>query len=70
MWLVINIGCLHCDISSNVVGLFADRAEAEDIAKNLKVSHNWREGGQNCFEVFALPEVGVIAPEYLRPIDD
>jgi len=67
MWLVINIGCIECHVSSNIVGLIADKVEADALAKRLSESHGWREGGQNEFEVFPLPEVGVIAPEYLQP---
>lgn len=64
-WLVVNIGCIECGVSSAVVGLFEDEAEARLVAERLARSHSWREGGQNSFEIFALPEVGVIAEEYL-----
>lgn len=29
MWLVMNIGCIECDVSSKVVGVFADKARAQ-----------------------------------------
>jgi len=64
MWLVINIGCIECGVSSNVVGLFETEQEAAEIAKKLDGKYDWREGGQNSFEVFPLPEVGKINPEY------
>jgi hypothetical protein len=66
-WIVVNIGCIECGVSSNVVGVFADKAEAEAIADRLNGSHGWRQGGQNDFDVFPMPEVGVIADEYKEP---
>lgn len=64
MFIVINIGCIECGVTSNIVGVFTDRAEAETIAEACEKEYAWREGGQNRFEVFTIPEVGVIHPEY------
>ncbi|EIK3148093.1 hypothetical protein LJ084_003960 [Salmonella enterica] len=64
MWLVFNIGCIECGVSSNVVGVFADKAEADAIAENLSENHGWREGGQNSYEVFELNDLGVLSDEY------
>jgi hypothetical protein len=64
MWLVINIGCIECGVSSNVVGLFPTKEEADRIAKRLSETMSWREDGQNEFEVFPLPPVGEVAEEY------
>ena len=63
-WLLMNIGCIECGVSSAVVGVFTDKAEAEAIADRLSDSHNWREGGQNAFEVFEMPQLDVVADEY------
>lgn len=63
-WIVVNIGCIECGVSSNIVGVFTDKAEAERIAERLDDSHNWREGGQNSFEVFEMPPPDVVAAEY------
>lgn len=65
MWIVVNIGCIECGVSSNIVGVFADETQANEIAKGFDKEFNWREGGQNSFEVFPMPEVGIIHPEYL-----
>lgn len=53
-WLVFNIGCIECGVSSNVVGLYTSQDEAMRIAKACDDSLSWREGGQNSFEVFDL----------------
>lgn len=63
-FVVVNIGCIECGVSSNIVGVFADEAEAERVADACGTAYDWREGGQNSFRVFPLPEVGVIADEY------
>lgn len=64
-YLVINIGCIECGVSSNVVGVFTDKDKADEVAVNLNETHAWREGGQNSFEVFEEPEENTINPEYL-----
>lgn len=63
-YLVVNIGCLECGVSSNIVAALASRAEADALAEACMSEFSWREGGQNEFEVFELPEIGVIAEEY------
>lgn len=64
MFLLFNIGCIECGVSSNIVGVFANKESAESLAQKLSESHSWRKGGQNSFEVFELPEPGVINKEY------
>ena len=73
MWLVFNIGCIECGVSSNVVGVYTTEEEAMRVANACDNSGelSWREGGQNSYEVFdlsapqareyadALKEVGV-----------
>lgn len=53
-WMVFNVGCIECGVSSNVVGLYATEEEAKQIAKTCEDHLHWREGGQNAFEVFDL----------------
>ena len=65
MWLVFNVGCIECGVSSNVVGVFVRKYKADEIAKTLNEKHAWREGGQNSYEVFELNRAGDIAEEYL-----
>jgi len=64
MYLVVNIGCLECGVSSNIVGLFSDKIKAESVAKECQKKHGWREGGQNDYQVFALPVAEKINAEY------
>lgn len=35
MWLVFNVGCIECGVSSNVVGVFVRKYKADEIAKTL-----------------------------------
>jgi len=70
-YMVFNIGCIECGVSSNVVGLFTDKVKAYDLTYKLHDTHGWREGGQNAFCVFELPEQDdVIAEEYTKPVVD
>lgn len=64
MWIVVNIGCIECGVSSAIVGVFTDQVRAETIAEELGESHAWREGGQNEFVVFPMPPADQVAPEY------
>ncbi len=62
LYIVVNIGCIECGVSSDIVGVFNDIIKAREIAKNLGRTHNWREGGQNSFHVFKMPETNIINP--------
>lgn len=53
-WLVFNVGCIECGVSSNVVGRYASEDEARKVAEACEEVLSWREGGQNEFEVFDL----------------
>ncbi len=70
MFLVINIGCIECGVSSNVVGVFSSEEKANRIADDCGEKFNWREGGQNQFQVFPLPLTGVISAEYTEPFPE
>lgn len=67
-WLVFNIGCIECGVSSNVVGVYATKEEAERIAKRLDDKLGWRQSGQNSYEVFDLTEPQ--DPEYTNAINN
>jgi len=64
MWIVVNIGCIECGVSSNIVGVFSSKEKAQEIADKCDGEFSWREGGQNSFEVFEMPEPETIAEEY------
>lgn len=53
-WLVFNVGCIECGVSSAPVACYATEKEASAIATLLNDKLSWREGGQNSFEVFDL----------------
>jgi hypothetical protein len=65
MWIVVNIGCIECGVSTQIVGVFDSEEKANAIVQDLSQRFSWREGGQNDFEAFPMPEVNVINPEYL-----
>ena len=53
-WMVFNVGCIECGVSSDVVGFYATKEEAKQIAQACEDHLYWRQGGQNAFEVFDL----------------
>lgn len=53
-WLVFNIGCIECGVSSDVVGVYQTQDEAERVVKICADILIWRQGGQNDFIVFDL----------------
>ena len=69
MWILVNIGCIECGVSSEIVGVFTDKERAEAIAREFDETYGWREGGQNSFQVFPMPETNRIHPDYQLTID-
>ena len=67
-WLVFNIGCIECGVSSDVVGVYATEAEANAVAQICSRKLSWRESGQNAFQVFDLSSSQ--AEEYAAVIND
>ncbi len=63
-YVVVDIGCIECGVSSKIVGVFASDEKAREVAKACQEKYDFREGGQNSFEVFLLPDIDVIDPEY------
>lgn len=68
LWILVNIGCIECGVTSNIVGVFTNKETADALAEKLEKTHNWREGGQNNFEVFPSPILDTIADEYNNEI--
>lgn len=64
MWIVVNIGCIECGVSSNIVGVFTTEEKAEQVSKACDEKYGWREEGDNHFEVFPMPEPNTINAEY------
>lgn len=65
-WLVFNIGCIECRVSSDVVGCFDHKVDALAAAEKLNATLSWRQGGQNAFEVFDL--LAEMDPEYVEAL--
>lgn len=63
-YIVVNIGCIECGVSSKIVGVFDNKKRAESVADQCLELYDWRENGQNSFEIFEMPEVNVIDQEY------
>ena len=53
-WMVFNVGCIECGVSSDVVGFYTTEEEAKRVAQACGDELNWRQQGQNSFEVFDL----------------
>lgn len=69
-YIVVNIGCIECGVSSNIVGVFSDKARADQVAEDCNNRLSWREGGQNDYQVFDLPDPDVIAAEYIERMEE
>ena len=56
-YLLMNIGCIECGVTSAVVGIYDDFDFATALAEKLNSirAFYWRQGGQNSYEVFVLP---------------
>lgn len=65
-WLLMNIGCIECGVSSNVVGVYEEETKAQDAADILNENGSWREGGQNNYEVFELKDGFFENDEYVE----
>jgi len=66
-YMVFNIGCIECGVSSNVVGVYESKEEADTVARLCQSKLHWRQGGQNSFEVFDL--AARQAKEYARVLN-
>jgi hypothetical protein len=65
-YILVNIGCIECGVSSNIVGVFSDEQTAEEMQAFCEAEFNWRESGENHFEIFEMPEIDTINPEYVK----
>ena len=64
-WVLVNIGCIECGVSSNIVGVYTDKLRALKDSLALGGCASWREGGPNNFIVFELPPTNTITTEYI-----
>lgn len=63
-YLVFNIGCIECGVSSNIVGVFTHKEKANKIAETLEEKNDWRQGGENRYQVYEINEDDFITEEY------
>ena len=63
-YIVVNIGCIECGVTTNIVGVFDKKEKAELIVAQCEEKYDWREGGENEFEIFEMPEMNVVNSEY------
>jgi hypothetical protein len=60
MYIVVDIGCIECGVASGVVGVFSDKARAEQIAIECSRHYDFAGGGQHHFNVFEVPEPDIV----------
>lgn len=71
LYILVNIGCIECGVDSNIVGVFDDLEKAEVLKDDLDASDAvWRQGGQNHYKIFSMPELNVINEEYKEYLSD
>ena len=70
MWLVFDVGCIECGVSSNVVAIYPTEQEPNAVAEKLNNTYEWREAGQNSYEVFKLGELYEVESEYKDVLAD
>lgn len=64
LFILVNIGCIECGVSTNIVGVFDSAERAHELCALFDKKYGWREGGQNIFQVFPMPDLNVINSEY------
>lgn len=60
MWIVMDIGCLECNVPTSVVGVFTNEERAKKTARIL----DRKSGSDQSFKVFPMPAIDVIGAEY------
>ncbi len=63
-YAVVNIGCLECGVSSDLVGVYYTLKEAQALQEECYNKYSWREGGQNSFDIFEIKAIGETNPAY------
>ena len=66
-WIVVNVGCMECGVTTQIVGVFTKKEIAEKWANKLNLTHGWRQHGENVFEIFPFPKLDEVREEYKVP---
>lgn len=53
-WLVFAIGCIECGVKSSVIGTYATKQVADEVAFLCSGNQGLQEGGHTEFEVFDM----------------
>ena len=69
-WIVMNIGCIECGVSSNLVAVMDSEEAADKLADHLSGTASWRHGGENHFEVYEMTKTNFINPQYKEYLED
>ena len=65
VYVVVRVGCIECGVSSDVIGVFATREEAEEVCDAQPCT--WDAEGGDGYHFVAERTVGVIHPnKYAR----
>lgn len=54
LFVVMEIGCLECNVPSSLIGIYQHANEAMRACKDCETRMSWRYGGDNSFEVFKI----------------
>ena len=57
LYIVVDVGCIECGSSTNIVGVYNDIDEANRIANKCEGAMRWHDGGEHRYEVFEVPSV-------------
>lgn len=66
MWIVVDIGCIECGESSDLVGIFSTEEKANSVCSQLNNSRATFTRSQHEFDVFELGLPNKINPDYLE----
>lgn len=57
LYVVVDVGCIHCGEETNVLGVFTDENKALDVLDEYekRQEENWH--GQHCFGIYEVNEI-------------
>lgn len=56
-YVVVDIGCIECGESTNILGIFENEAKAGEILKDHEERQKEKWSGQHAFEIFEIEEL-------------
>lgn len=67
LYALVDIGCLECGASSDLIGVFDSKEKAEAFAAHLNEYYGFI-GAQHSYEVFSVSPTNEINPSYLEKL--